>query len=138
MSDNNTPIILYVEQETKKLFNELLDKGPLKGIGNKNIFILAVVYGYKKGTRIKIKKKESFTRMEYLNKEDKSLLYSIAIKEKESLDILNNKNELYSIVEEYANAGIKIIESEIKGKDYGDYNKRLEDGLYDIVNELNL
>jgi len=103
--------------------------GPFSNKANKHLFMMALGFGYKYGKRKKLSnKKFGFVRIEYLSKEELSIINAIAVKEAGSLDILLNKAGVFKIAEEYANTGLKLLLKDILGEvegAYGDYHKRL-------------
>lgn len=129
----NEPITLNINKADRKIYEEIIENSELKG-KTKEVFLLAAVIGFKKGHRISIKgSKENYVRTEYLNDEDKTLMNAIAVCETKNLDILQDKKEVFSIVEEYANAGIKILKEMIFDKQTGSFLKKFEAYLRDCL-----
>ena len=99
---------LYVDRRDIKEFNRLKDRdSPFAGSQNKDVFLAAMVVGYHEGSRLELKQKEGYVREEYLSPEDLALIRSIAVSEEESLNVLLDKQKVFSIAEEYAAGGIK-------------------------------
>jgi dnd system-associated protein 4 len=79
----------------------------------KDIFILASCLGFLSGSRETLptgSKKHDF-RISVFSKNELSLLRGIAIADRNDLNVLNDENTVFKIVEEYANAGIHDIKA---------------------------
>jgi len=135
------PIILYIEKEDKeKYYDKILSKdspiGRAKEIQNKHVFLLAAFYGFLHNAKNEITNRRDFVRTEYFTEEDKHLLFTLAVKHSSDLHILNKDNykEVFTIIEEYANAGVKILFSKIFNEK-ASFKKILE---ADLVEQYNL
>ena len=100
---------LYVNKRSE--FKRLLEKdSPLVHYDYKYIFMLALTIGFVEGRRVELEsKKEELTRTEYLDDKEKSIIKAIAVMETGSLEVLLDKKEVYSIAEEFAAGGIKLL-----------------------------
>lgn len=130
------PLTLGMGKTDRSVYNEILESSQLKKgrLLNKEVFLLAAVLGFKKGQRIHIKgDKESYFRVETLKEGDIALMDAIAIKETENLDIINNKKEVFTIIEEYAHAGIQILKDMVFDKDSGSFIKKFEADLRECL-----
>lgn len=128
---NNIPDRLYVSN--KDDYKRIQERdSPLAQKENKYIFMMAMVIGYKEGSRVNLPKgKEEWVRTEYLNSDEKSVIKAIAVAEEGSLDVLLDKKKVYSIAEEYAAGGIKLLKNSIFSGGYGSFIKKLESELVD-------
>ncbi len=128
------PIVLNVKESLIKDFERLLEKdSPLKGKENKHVFILAMMTGFSEGHRMKLDKKKSYIRMEYLSEKEKSVIKAIALHDEKNLEVLADPQKIYSIAEEYASGGIKYLKEAVFTAQHGSYIKRLETKLVDEV-----
>lgn len=136
---NNEPDRLNIEQsDREKYYNRLLKRdSPFAGRENKNLFIMAMVTGFREGARVKLRKKEGFVRTEYLSPNEKSIIKAIAVATEGSLDVLLDKRKVYSIAEEYAASGIKLLKDKVFSHEYGSYIKKLESELVDEFEKIN-
>jgi hypothetical protein len=75
-----------------------------------------------------ISSKEGYIREEYLTEDNWHIIKSVAVNEKKSMEILENKNEMFTIAEEYANAGIKDLYEWYDGNEY-DFIEIIEEFL---------
>jgi dnd system-associated protein 4 len=131
---SNEPITLNIKKTDFLLYQEIINSSALKGRSNKEVFFLAAVLGYKKGRRISIKGgKKSYVRTEFLNKEDKTLMNALAIKETGNPDIINDQKEVFNIVEEYAHVGLNILKEMVFEKQTGSFLKKFESYLRDCL-----
>jgi len=113
MSDNTLkdPQI-FISQEARSLFDNLKRIEEFKCLENKDLFMLALLFGINKD-KIPIKKQDrtqsGFTRERYLSDKDMNVLKAIAVSEKDDISIINDIPGIFSLAEEYANAGIKEL-----------------------------
>lgn len=119
-----------IRHSDRKNYERLREKdSPFFGKENKDLFIFAMITGYREGSRIKLDKKYGFVRIEYFNGREKAIIKSIAIAEEGDLEVLLDEKKVYLIAEEYASGGIKIIKNKALGGEFGSYFKRLESEL---------
>ncbi len=136
---NKIPDRLRIRKEDLESFR-LLNKERtsfLYGKENKELFIMAMIYGFLNKTRLKLDKKEGFVREEYLNDEYRTVMKAVAIKEEGALEILLDPQKVYSIAEEYAAGGIGYLKNDVFNKKEGSYVKRLEELLVDLYDKIN-
>lgn len=119
-------------------FKRLLEKdSPLVGYDYKHIFMLALTICFVEGRRIKLEsRKEELTRIEYLDEKEKSIIKAIAVAETGELNVLLDKKKIYSIAEEYAAGGIKLLAQKVFSGEYGSYIKRLGNELEERLKEI--
>jgi len=121
---------LYVDKRDFNDFNRLKETdSPFAGSQNKDIFLAAMVVGYHEGSKIEIKNKEGYVREEYLNPRELALIKAIAIADAGNLEILLDKQKVFSIAEQYATGGIEILKVKALSGEYGSYTKKLESEL---------
>jgi len=129
---NKEPDRLYIRKSDRKHYDRLLEKdSPLVGKENKDLFMLALITGFHEGARVKLDKREGFFLLYHLNDKENSIIKAIAVAEKGDLNILLDKKKVYSIAEEYAAAGIKLLRDKVFSGGYGSYIKKLESELID-------
>jgi len=138
MSDK-IPDRVSINDKDKKEYDRLKEKdSPFKIFKNKedkevkgkNLFMIAMVIGYSQvGTPLKLDKKLGYAQLTSFTEDDISIIKSIAVAKEKSLDVLLDKNKVFSIAEEYANSGIKLLKDDVFSGDYGDYLIRLEEKL---------
>ncbi|MFH1971024.1 MAG: hypothetical protein ABIJ05_01415 [Patescibacteria group bacterium] len=106
---------------------------------NSSIFIIAMALGFKEGKihKTPLKKgKEGVVRLTYFKEEHLSMIKAVAIMDS-GLDVLFDEDKVYSIAEEYANGGIKMLKRElIANKEPGSYIKKLCTELLDISRKI--
>lgn len=111
------------EKGTNETYNQLLEhSGPLNKKNkkyNRDIFTLALAYGYINNLKIPIETKDNFLNSENFGKDLPSLIDALAIsKSSEGIHILaEDSSEIYNFAEEYANAGLELLNSEYMGKE---------------------
>lgn len=134
---NKTPIILDIRKSDRKDYDLLKDKdSPFAGKGNKELFLMAMIIGFRNGTRVKLDTRDTFARIEYLNSKEKSIIKAIAVAEDGDLNVLLDKKKFYSIAEEYAAGGIKLLKKKVFGGEPGSYFKKLESDLLDDFKKI--
>lgn len=84
----------------------------------KDVFMFAACLGYQKGKpqRLKGKKQIIFRWAQFSPQTDIPILKAIAIASKEDVNVLQTQNEILTIAEEYANAGIHELCSRVLGE----------------------
>ena len=128
---------LYIKKSYERDFKDLLEKdSPLHKKDRKHIFMMAMVLGFHKGSKVDLDKKEEFVRIEYLNDNEISLIKAIAISEEDDLNILLDEQRIYSIAEKYASGGIKYLKEMALGKENGSFLKKIESYLVDKFDKL--
>jgi hypothetical protein len=122
---------LSVDKEDLGDFRMLIEDrdSPFYKRENKDVFMMAMITGYKNGTHVALKAKEGFIREEYLNSEERSIIKSIAIQQEKNLSVLLDMEKVYQIAEEYAKGGVKYLKDSAFKKSGGSYIKRLESEL---------
>ena len=105
---------IYISKEARKLFDNMqstLDE--FKQLENKELFILALVFGYlndkRKALHAQETEKSGFTRERYLGDQDNAILKAIAIGHNEDITLITDIPKVYSFAEEYANGGIGYL-----------------------------
>lgn len=127
---------LMIGKTDRSVYTEILESSQLKKgrLQNKEVFLLSAVLGFQKGQRIPIKGgKEGYFLVDRLKEADLALMDAIAIKETESLDIINDKKEVFNIIEEYAHAGIQLLGDMVFDKDSGSFIKKFEADLRECL-----
>lgn len=132
MKDEDT-LRLAIDTEDRKIYKELKESGPLVGIDNSPMFMLAMVIGYRKGIRLPLKSRDQFIQGTYLHKEQKSIIKAIAIFEEKDVKILFDPKKVYSIAEEYAHGGIRVLKELSNSR--LDFSKKLVSELSDAIKE---
>ncbi len=122
MTDNKTlnnffgRNVSYADEKTdtyERLRNDTLS--PFKGMTMGDIFVYAAVFGFKNRRREKIEKAKPNISAVALSDKQTALLLAISIAETGGIDILFQNDAATRVIEEYANGGIDILESELIG-----------------------
>lgn len=132
MTEEKKPKIdrFYVDRKDFSDFNRLKESDtPFAGAHSKEVFLAAMVVGYHEGCRIEIKNKEGYFHEKDLSKEDAALIRAIAVAEEGGLNVLLDKQKIYSIAEQYATGGISLLKAKVLSGEYGSYAKKLESEL---------
>jgi len=130
--ENKMPDRLNIRKSDRKDYDRLLEKdSPFAGKENKDLFMMALIIGFHEETRVKLDGKEGFFLLYHLNDKENSIIKAIAVAEEGDLNILLDKKKVYSIVEEYAAGGIKLLKDKVFSGGYGSYIKKLESELID-------
>jgi len=130
--ENKMPDRLNIRKSDRKDYDRLLEKdSPFAGKENKDLFMMALIIGFHEETRVKLDRKEGFFLLYHLNDKENSIIKAIAVAKEGDLNILLDKKKVYSIVEEYAAGGIKLLKDKVFSGGYGSYIKKLESELID-------
>lgn len=134
--------VIHVEKNKREKEYEEIHNSPRspfkdKDILFKDIFLIAMTMGYHKNVRASLKgTPHDLFRASTFNPEEEWLIKSVAIAEKENLEMLLEEKELLKTAEEYANAGILILYDIIFGGAPGDPLKRIESYVKDTLSEV--
>jgi dnd system-associated protein 4 len=81
----------------------------------KDVFMWAAMLGYRKGGRRSLTGKRTviFRWTQFIEQVDIPLLKALAIVDSEDVNVIANQNEILSIAEEYANAGIHELRASV-------------------------
>lgn len=125
---------LYVSKEARKVYDKVKSLDEFASFDNKDMFIMAVLFGYRYDCPKELKRTEradsGFTRERYLTDKDNAILKAIAIEKTDSLDVIKDIPRVYAIAEEYANGGISHLK-EFVFDDPASLIKKLNNYLFD-------
>jgi hypothetical protein len=141
MNEAKEPPIIYIRKSDRQDFERLLEKdSPFAGKGNKLVFLMAMVYGFINKVKRELTDRDpsGWIRTEYLSDREKSLIEAIAVYDTGSLDVLLDRKRVFSIAEEYAAGGIKLLKDEVFSAQGGSFSKRLESQLLLSLEKLKL
>lgn len=155
MSQNNEKKVSYRlsrDKGTNVVYNNLLNRqGPLNSEKKKytrDIFRLALAFGYMEGIRMPLESKDNFVNKTNFGESLPALINALAItKSSKGIEILGeDPGEIYQFAEEYANGGLDFLNTEYlsNGDDFIeilrlkllDLNK--DNRILDKLEELNL
>ena len=124
------PRVLNIRKADKDDYKRLMEKdSPFAGKDDKDLFLMAMIMGFSERSRTPLdRQKDSFVRIEYLKEREKSIITAIAVADEGDLSVLADKRKVYSIAEEYAAGGIKLLKEKVLGG-YGSFIKKLESEL---------
>lgn len=104
---------------TESTYKRLLERpGPLNNKSNKiysrDIFLLALAYGYQNNVKLPLEKRKQFIRSENFGKNLPPLVKSLAVSKSDmGIEILaENTPDIYDCAEQYANGGLDLLDSE--------------------------
>ncbi|ODV49939.1 hypothetical protein C7960_1612 [Methanohalophilus euhalobius] len=127
---------IFVEKDQKeKLYSEI---DILEEKSRKEQFFMAMSVGFKNGVRRKLIKKDGMFLLKNLQPEDETILNSIAISETDSVEVIADKEKVYAIAEEYANAGIQILYDKVNSVQLGTLEKHLESEIAELYRQLDI
>lgn len=132
MTEEKKPRVdrLFVDKKDFDDFNRLKEKDtPFAGVHNHEIFIAAMVTGYREGIKIELKNRKEFFFEKDLTQEESALIKAVAVADQAGLSILLDKQKIYSIAEQYATGGISLLKAKVMSGEYGSYAKKLESDL---------
>jgi hypothetical protein len=130
MSERKKVDRLYVDKKDLDDWKRLKDKdSPFAGCDNKDIFIAAMAVGYYEKSKIELKSKEGYFFSDNLKPEELALIRTIAVSKEGSLNVLLDEQRVYSVAEQYATGGVKLLKNKVFSGEYGSYAKKLESDL---------
>lgn len=133
MSDVRGNIRVSIDGSFHGLYKELSEgndpeKAPFRTM--KDVFMLAACLGYRRGQRKPVtgRKTQIFHWAQFSEQVDVPILKAIAIASKHDILVLSTPDEIVQIAEEYANAGIHDLISQIK--------EGMSQPLWEVVNVI--
>lgn len=108
---------VYVDDSVMEIYDALTEgnaaeQAPFRTF--KDVFMLAVVLGYRSGRRLSAPTRAKRTiRKEVFTDNDYYLLKAIAIATSGDVNVLLNQGDVLTIAEEYAQAGIHEVKAEL-------------------------
>lgn len=124
-----TPKRFSVNKSDRKTYKKLRKLGPFKGQHNSCIFVVAVALGFFKAKNgIELDDPDQFLHDYNLTESQKSIIKAVAVYKENSLEVLADPDQVVKIANEYANAGLPIIESMVNKFD-PDFITSLEDEM---------
>jgi len=130
------PDRFFIEEDDKEIYDNLKSSntpiGKYQKLENKDVFMLAVCYGFAYGLRKPLIKKTGYVRPIYFKEKELNVLYSIAFDEEKNLEVYSDFKKVYVIIEEYANGGIHILKDRVESGEFGTFEKRFEEKLVDL------
>jgi len=135
--EREVPDRLYIRKDDKKHFKRLLEKdSPWADKDNKDVFLMAMVVGFHQKCRTELDRREGFVRTEYLDDKEKALIGALAVHEAKDLGVLLDMKKVFSIAEEYAAGGVKLLKDSVFSGEWGSYVKRFESELLDVFESI--
>lgn len=141
MREISYPDWLFLDKKNKELFDKLVDKHSKASIfaGREmwEVFIFAMSIGYKENLKEPLKTKVKTIPSSAIRDNDRVmwLIKAIAVDEK-GTDILMNPDKVYSIAEEYANGGIKLLYEKVLNVTLGATELHLESDALKMIGKL--
>lgn len=129
---------IYVDNDT---LEEMYDGSRFlknKNTHRKDQFFVAMALGYNMGKKLKLEKRKEFFLTQFLNEQDLTLLYALAIDETNDINVVEDLDKVYGIAEEYANAGIRKLYTMEKDSAIENFSKRFEKVMKQHITKLNL
>jgi dnd system-associated protein 4 len=133
MKDEDT-LRLAIGPGDRNIYKDLRETGmPLAGMDNSRIFLLAMSIGFRHHARLELKSRDQFIQGSYLDAPQKSIIKAVAIFEEKDIKVLFDSKKVYTIAEEYAHGGIKILEELCNSR--GTFSKKLVSELLEEIKE---
>ena len=103
--------MISFNKEDNEIVTELFHSRQFRGLNLVDVFALAMVFGKKMGYRTPLEKKKirRISQKAVENSKVHFLMIAIAVLETGSSDILDNKDDYFTICEEYAKTGLPVL-----------------------------
>jgi len=125
---------LSIERKDRQNYDKIRDEDFFtQNNRNKDLFLFAVAVGVYYNESKELDTKEGYILEDRLSQEDHALLKAVALYHTEEIEVLKNQQQIFKIAEEYANAGLQLIIDKLESAQYGDFNRRMEADLNEIV-----
>jgi len=129
------PDRFYVDKKDKEIYDRLEIFKEKEGEQDKKTrreqFMFAMAMGFINKVRQPIKNKENFFLAKDLRYDDEALINSVALFNND-VEILLKKEEVFKIAEEYAHAGLKILDDKIQSISFGNFWKIFEKDIHEL------
>ena len=126
---------LYIAKEDRERYTRLRDEFG-EDSNWKELFMLAAGTGCRVGERQPFEKRDEFFHVRDLKDRDWALLNALALHAEDDADVTLETDEVFSIAEEYAHAGIRILADMVESSPLEGFQKHLEKRLDDVYEEL--
>jgi len=126
--------IIY-DNEDREMYDNLINSStPFKKMSIIEVFATALVYGKEVGLRKKLGEGATGrVRESTINSSDiRYLMMAIAADEEQSINVLAEDNDYFSICEEYAKTGINLLNSEVLDKKNDKFLDDMEEKLLEF------
>lgn len=128
------PDRLYVDKGDKALYEKLKEEALFRAKENRDLFLIAMVYGFKNNVRRRIETREGYVRAEYLNPDDWALIHSIVMAN-EPIGSIEDREKVFHMAEEFAHAGVRLLADAIDSVPIGSFDKWFEKQVSDSYKE---
>lgn len=137
---NKPPDRLYCRKNDKEIYDHLKKEEIFKGLDHIHIFMIAMSMGYKAKRRVPLvdtnETKEGLTLLYHIPENYNNLMTALAIAEVGDLNVMLDKGAIYTIAEEYATGGIRLLKNKVMSGEFGSYPKHLEAELIELCDEV--
>jgi hypothetical protein len=121
------PATLSIDDQDRVQYEEKLKREPVfNSRDNKDVFLVAMSFGFKNKVRVPLRKKFGFVRTSYLQIEDDALMDVVAYGDTGDPEVLADRGRVYQIAEEYAHGGIGLLVDWIAAQPHHSTEKALE------------
>ena len=114
----DSPRDVRIEEEKHTFYVELSSdsRSPFENAQFKDIFVFAMAYGFRHGHRVPLEgETRALINRSSLSEAQQWIVKSVAMKEVEDGQILQDGSQIYDIAHAYANGGIKELYKSFKG-----------------------
>src|ERR1035437_2895956 len=130
---------LFIDKDDRKLYDKLDDEALFKKKSKREQFLFAMSVGFKNSVKVSFESRDGLFHAADLKPADEALIKAIALMASDNnFEILSNKDELFTIAEQYAHGGIRILIDKIEAMSYGSYEVPYEKDLVDAFCNLNI
>lgn len=130
----------YVAVEDLDKYKKLVEEGFFERRNKKDQFLMAMGFGLINDVPIEFKRVQEgeFFWKRDLGPDGEALINAVAICKKDDVDVLSNKEEVYTIAEQYAHGGIELLLNKYNSIQIGSFWKHFEKYIFDIYKQLNI
>ncbi|MFW9887400.1 MAG: hypothetical protein ACFFER_04420 [Candidatus Thorarchaeota archaeon] len=127
---------LSIEKGDRSIYTDLESKAPLKDLSHTEVFCLAMALGFKNGLRTKINSKDGLIRYGTPKEKHWRLIRAVAVASSKDLGIAANIDDCVAIVEEYANAGLQLLDETVRSTKTDELETIVERAIMDVYGEI--
>jgi len=115
---SSIPRDLAIEEEKRERYRELIDddsNSPFSGQQMSKVFMFSLGVGYDQGLQKSLSSRSASIPWSALTANEQWTIKSVAVKEEDDVDVLQEGSKVAEIAQEYANGGFEYIDEVVKG-----------------------
>lgn len=111
-NESDAPRDITIDTSAADTFEALTSSSDsaFNGMARKDVFVLAAAIGFDQGLQQKIGSRHALANLSSLSEDQRWILKSIAMKNQNDIELLQDKTEIYKIAGEFATGGVEYLD----------------------------